>query len=651
MGQHKTTSSSSSNDITNLNHVTDRYVKEKSKRLRSDGNAQYVDLGSAPSARLRELARDPWVDDAKLNSQPSSLEDGDTVKVLILGAGYGGLLFAVRLIDEAAIPAEDIRLVDPAGGFGGTWYWNRYPGLMCDVESAIYMPLLEETGHMPRHRYAYGPELRLHAEAIARRWRLSDKAVFRTTVSSLVWEDEEAGGRWQVKLRQSRGPSEAEEEMSVRAQFVVLAHGVHNRPKAPRVPGLADFQGELMHTARWKYAVSGGSDQDPALTGLSGKRVGVIGTGATAVQLVPELARWAGRLFVFQRTPSAVDERRQRPWDPEAWKAMTAKKGWWRDRADSWNRALSGYPEPGRDGFEDDAWLGIHGYRHVVGGPHPAPLPIDAIPAVVGAALAADEPRMERLRRRVDEVVTQDEAAAEALKAWYPSWCKRPCFHDDYLVAFNRPHVSVVDTLARGIDRFTEKGVIVSGVEYGLDIVVLATGYRSPSTSMMDPGGLSHGVSITGRSGVDLSSRWLRDGPSTLHGILTPGFPNLVLTGPSQTGVSANYAHHQDNLARHFAHILSKALSQCPNREKSVVIEATEAAAAAWTGEIASRAAFMAPMGFCGPSYSNNEGEPVADPVKMARASPYGLGVNEFENVLDRWRSEGSMEGLVVSCS
>ncbi|RDA89493.1 hypothetical protein CP533_2527 [Ophiocordyceps camponoti-saundersi (nom. inval.)] len=633
----------------NISEITDRYVQEKTKRLRSDGNAQYIDLGSAPSSRLRALADDPWVDDAKLNSQPCGLDDGDEVKVLILGAGFGGLVFAVRLI-EAGIPAEEIRIVDPAGGFGGTWYWNRYPGLMCDVESAIYMPLLEETGHMPRHRYAYGPELRLHAEAIARRWRLSDKAVFRTTVSSLVWD--EGGSRWQAKLRQRRGRSEEEDdvkEMSVRAQFVILAHGVLNRPKAPRIPGLEDFKGELMHTGRWNYAVSGGSDQDQALTALSGKRVGVVGTGATAVQLVPELARWADRLFVFQRTPSAVDERGQRPTDPEAWKAMTSRKGWWRDRNESWNRALSGYPHPRRDEFDDDAWLGIHGYRHVVGGPHPAPLAVDAIPALVQTALAADAPRMERLRRRVDDVVTRDGATAEALKAWYPSWCKRPCFHDDYLVAFNQPHVSLVDTQAKGIDRFTERGVVVSGVEYGLDVVVLATGYRAPATNMADPGGMAHGVSITGRSGADLSSRWIRDGPSTLHGILTPGFPNLILTGPSQTGISANYAYHQDNLARHLAVVLSTALKQSSDAG-SVVIEPTEAAAASWTDEIASSAAFMAPMAFCGPSYFNNEGEP-ADPIKMARAATYGLGINAYEDVLQRWRSEGSMKGVVVSSS
>ncbi|PFH57144.1 hypothetical protein XA68_15442 [Ophiocordyceps unilateralis] len=641
-----TINGSTANKI-DLNQITGRYVEEKTKRIRPEGSDQYVDLLSSPSSRLRELARDPWVDHEALNAQQPNLGDGDHVRVLILGTGFSGLLFGVRLV-EAGIPPEEIRLVDPAGGFGGTWYWNRYPGLMCDIESSLYMPLLEETGHMPKHRFAYGPELRRHAEAVAERWRLADKAVFRTRVTSLVWDEET--GRWQVALRQTRGPDEGDQvmDMSVRAQFVVLAHGILNRPKAPRIPGLADFQGSMMHTGRWNYTVSGGSADDAALKGLSGKRVGVIGTGATAIQLVPELARWADKLYVFQRTPSAVDERGQRATDPAEWKAMTARPGWWRARNESWSRVMSGHAN--QDDCFDDAWASIRGYRHVVGGPHPAPVAVEAVPALVASALADDAPRMERLRRRVDEVVTKDGTAAEALKAWYPSWCKRPCFHDDYLVAFNQPHVSLIDTSSvPGIERFTKTGAVVNGVEYPLDVVVLATGYRSPVTDMADPGGMAGGLTITGRAGVDLSARWRENGASTLHGVLTPGFPNLVLTGPSQTGLSANYVHHQDNLARHVTHILSTALHRAPDPE-SVVVDVNEVAAAAWTGEIASRAAWMAPMAFCGPSYLNNEGEAM-DPIKMACSSIYGLGIGAYETVLDRWRREGSMPGLNVSCS
>ncbi|KAF4589692.1 flavin-binding monooxygenase-like family protein [Ophiocordyceps camponoti-floridani] len=626
-----------------MEHITGRYLEEKKKRLRPDGNAQYVDLSLASSPRLRDLVRDPFVDDAALNGQPATLSDGDEIRVLILGAGFGGLLFGVRLV-EAGFPAESIRLVDPAGGFGGTWYWNRYPGIMCDIESALYMPLLEEMGYMPKHRYAYGPELRRHAEAVAARWRL--QGVFRTRCMSLDWE--EGRSRWQVKLRQSRGPETPAVEMKVRAQFVVLAHGVLNHPKAPRIPGLADFRGKMMHTGRWDYAVSGGSADDLALTGLRGKRVGVIGTGATAVQLVPEVARWAEEVLVFQRTPSAVDVRGQRETDREAWGTMTGKSGWWRARNDRWNRVMSGFSGMDGGGF-DDAWAGITGYRHVVGGPHPAPISMEAVPKLVAGALEKDAPRMERLRRRVDEVVTGDEEAAARLKAWYPSWCKRPCFHDEYLEAFNLSHVSLVDTSPPlGIQRFTERGAVVADVEYPLDVLVLATGYRAPFTDLADPGGMASGVNISGRGGVDFSSRWKENGPCTLHGMFAPGFPNLVLSGPCQTGMSANYVYHQDNMASHAAHVLSAARRSAPEPEK-VTVEAGEVAAMAWTGEVASRAAWMAPMGFCGPSYLNNEGE-AADPVLMAKAATYGLGITAFEQLLARWRAEGRCRGwrLVV---
>ena len=157
--------------------VQQKYVEERAKRLRADGTSQFVRLSH--SAHFKHLQEDPWADHTALNAQPPAIVDNDDVRFLILGAGFGGLLFAVRLI-QAGFSASDIRFVDDAGGFGGTWYWNRYPGLMCDIESYIYMPLLEETGYMPTSKYAHGSELREHAERIASMWNLTDKALWRS---------------------------------------------------------------------------------------------------------------------------------------------------------------------------------------------------------------------------------------------------------------------------------------------------------------------------------------------------------------------------------------------------------------------------------------------------------------------------------------
>ncbi|KAM4066542.1 pyridine nucleotide-disulfide oxidoreductase [Hirsutella rhossiliensis] len=639
-------SASDGHEMPDLGCIMGKYEEEKKKRLRADGSAQYIDLELEPAGPLSNLAQDPWVDHETLNAQAPNLADGDDIKLLILGAGFGGLLHAVRLV-EAGFAPGDVRIVDTAGGFGGTWYWNRYPGLMCDVESSIYLPLLEEMGYTPKHRFSYGPEIRRHAEAIAVHWRLADKAVFRTHARSLAWDED--ASRWRVCLAQARGLAKSDVvNMNVCAQFVVLANGVLNHPKAPKIPGIGDFAGPMMHTGRWDYGISGGSPDNASLMGFKGKRVGIIGTGATAVQCVPELAKWAGHVLVFQRTPSAVDERGQRETDPEAWQAMTASPGWWRARNNNWNSIICGYPA--EDNLVNDAWSAIGAYKHLVGGPHEQPVGLQGVVGLIQRALAIDAPRMERLRRRVDDIVTKDAATAEALKAWYPSWCKRPCFHDDYLATFNRSNVTLVDTAAKGVERFTRTGVVVGGQEHELDIVVLATGYRSPSTDMGEPSGVSN-ATITGCAGAQLASKWLYQGATTLHGILTHGFPNLILMGPAQVGVSANFVYGLDNLAKHVAYVLSEALARAPDQARAVV-EATEQGEAEWTERILTRSAWMAPLGICGPSYFNNESDPAQsspeEQTKSARGAYYPQGIIEYEEVLERWRREGSMHGLLV---
>ena len=399
--------------------LTQRYNEEKDKRLRGDGNSQYVDLESSDSAYLNRLVRDPWVDHDALNVLPSNLKGGDDVKFLILGAGFCGLLFGARFA-EAGFSPDDIRIVDTAGGFGGTWYWNRYPGLMCDSESSIYLPLLEETGYMPKDRYSYGDEIRCHAERIADKWNLTDKAVFRTHMESFTWDQSQA--RWVVTMKQDRGPRESPICMTVTAQFVTIANGVLNHPKTPRIEGLESFQGETIHTGRWRYDISGGSPTDPTLSGFKGKKVGIIGTGATGVQCAIQLAKWAEHLYVFQRTPSSVDERGQRETNPDDWAKATCQPGWWTARNANFAAIVSG--EEVTENLVNDAWTTLKSYASTVGGPHEA-LGMADIPTHIGKMLMVDAPRMNRIRQRVDDTVTKDTETAEKLKPWYPSWCKR----------------------------------------------------------------------------------------------------------------------------------------------------------------------------------------------------------------------------------
>ncbi|EON62364.1 hypothetical protein W97_01586 [Coniosporium apollinis CBS 100218] len=388
--------------------------------------------------RFKHLTNDPWLDPHSPAKGPR-LTTGARVKILVLGAGYGGLLFAVRLL-EAGFKAEDICIVDSAGGFGGTWYWNRYPGAMCDVESYIYIPLLEETGYMPAHKYAYGPELRKYAEMLAEKWRLEGRTVFRTVANEIRWDD-------------------------VGKDFVIAESGLLNYPKVPLVPGLDAFKSHCFHTSRWDHRYTGGSPVDPALTNLKNKRVGIIGTGATAVKAVPHLAKWAKELYVFQRTPSAVDTGGNRPTDAEWWQ---------KQRRENFSAFVSNVSPPPSIDMVADGWIIMPSFNALVGGPAAAQVTLEKVAAYVASLHALDFPRSERIRARVDEIV-KEKTTAESLKAWYPGWCKRPCFHDEYLQSFNLPHVTLVDTDGRGVDRLTDHGVVVGDSEYDLDLLILGT--------------------------------------------------------------------------------------------------------------------------------------------------------------------------------
>ena len=582
-----------------------RYEAERQRRLRPDGNAQYLAVDGA----FAHYLDDPQV--------APGLQRGPVQRdldVLVLGGGFGGLLAAARLRQAGY---DDLCIIEKAGDFGGTWYWNRYPGAACDTESYIYLPLLEETGYMPMSKYARAPEILEHSRRIGRHFDLYRAALFQTTITGMRWD--EASARWHIAT---------DRQDVLRARFVVLAGGPLNLPKLPGIPGVASFQGHSFHTSRWDYAYTGG-DATGGLTGLADKRVGIIGTGATAVQCVPHLGAGAQELFVFQRTPSPVDVRNDQPTDP-AW-VKTLQPGWQRQRMDNFTTVISG----GRfevdlvnDGWTDIiAGIMINARRQAAAG-----ATADEVQALVQRA---DDLKMQRVRARVDAVVQQP-ATAEALKPWYSQFCKRPCFHDQYLDTFNRPNVHLVDTQGRGVDRITERGVVVAGREVALDCLVYATGFEvgTDFTRRL-------GFEVQGRDGLTLTAKW-RDGASTLHGLHTRGFPNLFVMTTQQSGQSANFQHMLDEQSRHLAHILGEVKAQGLRS-----VEAGAEAEAAWVATILKYAQTRRDyLASCTPGYYNNEGRPDA---RMERNSQFWRGPMAFIRLLDDWRRSGEMPGLELT--
>ena len=580
--------------------LREKYREQRDKRLRPDGNDQYVEI----AGRYAHYAEDPYV--APITRQPIDEE----LDVVVIGGGFGGLLAGARLRE---VGVDDLRLIEKGGDVGGTWYWNRYPGAACDVESYIYLPLLEEIGSVPQEKYSHAPEILAHSQAIARHFDLYRGALFQTEVSELRWDDD--AGRWLVTT--NRGDRLA-------ARFVVMASGPLHRPKLPGVPGLDDFQGHTFHTSRWDYAYTGG-DADGNLTGLAGKRVGIIGTGATAVQCVPHLAAAAEQLYVFQRTPSSIDVRANRPTDPD-W-AAGLRPGWQQHRMDNFNTLVSGGLAD--EDLVNDGWTDIIGNllmrirrEHETLGPE----------SLSQAMEMADFEQMEQIRARVDALV-DDPDTAEALKPYYRQFCKRPCFHDEYLGAFNRDNVTLVDTAGDGVERLTEHAVVANGVEYELDCLVFATGFEVGTAYSRRAG-----CEIYGRDGLTLTEKWA-DGASTLHGMHSHGFPNLFIFSLIQSGFSVNFPHMLNEQSKHVAYILDHARRHGLER-----IEANAAAEAAWVRRIID--ASLNNLKFfeeCTPGYYNNEGR---SSERSLQNGSYGAGPVAFARVLEEWRHAGELDGL-----
>ncbi|KAJ6154966.1 hypothetical protein N7485_013335 [Penicillium canescens] len=625
-------------DAINMAEVKERYEQERQKRLRDDGNAQYIEI--ANSDDYGRFAEDPWVDPASIEPIEGKFPN-DRIEMLIIGAGWGGLQYAVRMV-EAGFRPEDIRIIDPAGGFGGTWYWNRYPGLMCDIESYTYLPLLEETGFIPKHRYSQGEEIRKYANLVAQQFGLAHYGVFQTQAQKLVWD--ENAKEWQVDLVQHR-KDEAPRVLSIRSSFVSLTAGVLNWPKLPGIPGILDYQGDMFHSSRWAYGITGGTPEDPSLVKLNDKQVAVIGTGATSVQIVPQLARWCKHVYVIQRTPAAVDDRDQRATDEEWFhKEVAAFKGWQRVRMRNFHEHFTLREQPAVN-LVDDGWTRAPGLIGLSGNPYGPRLP-EEVPAHTANLVEIDTPRQNRIRTRVDQEV-KDPATAEKLKPWYPSWCKRPLFHDDYLAAFNNDNVTLVDTDGKGVDSITADSLVVGGESYKVDIIVFATGFRAPPLGT--PADKAN-LTVIGSNGISMSEEWPRCGPTTLHGVLDTKFPNLFLSGPQQASISGNYRFNLDGYAKHVAYILSESKRRANG--KPFAVAPTTQAAEDWGTQVMMHAAPMAVALGCTPAYWNLEGDldraPPEHQMVIARSGLWGSGIEHWLNVIEGWRAEGGMKGIDV---
>jgi len=576
-----------------------RYQQEQLKRLRPDGLKQFAGL----KEQFEELDEDPYADP---NFTRAAIDE--ETDVVIVGGGFAGMLTGIDL-DRLGI--SEFRIVEKGGDFGGTWYWNRYPGCMCDVESYTYLPLLEETGYMPTERYASAPEIFEYCQLMGRHFGLYHRALFQTIITGAVWDDD--AKRWNVTT--SRGDV-------LRSRYIVIAGGILHKPKVPGIPGIETFKGRMFHTSRWDYDYTGGGPRQP-MDRLGDKRVGIIGTGATAVQAVPRLAEAAAELFVFQRTPSAVGVRGNGPTD-EAW-FKSLQPGWQTERIVNFTQSVTGV-QPEVD-LVNDGWTDVM-WRNTQAAP--------TSPEDWADMELSDFKTMEKLRRRVDSII-EDPATAEKLKAYYGKNCKRICFHDEYLPSFNRPNVHLVDSDGKGIERITETGVVVDGVEYPVDCLVFASGFEVNTD--LDA---RVGFDPVGRDGVTLNESW-STGAHTLHGVLSGGFPNMMVISLVQAGFGTNFVHFLGRSARHVAELINAC------REQGIVtIEATPQAEEDWLmvlyGAVGGGAEYVAT---CTPGYYNNE---MSEPdEKAAKGLVYAGSLLDYHAHLDAFRAAGDFPGALVT--
>ncbi len=584
--------------------VLAKYLEERDKRIRPDGNDQYIEV----TGRFASFVEDPYV--PPVEREPRS----DEVTVAVIGGGFAGLVTGAKL-KSAGI--DDVVLIEKGGDVGGTWYWNRYPGAQCDTAALIYLPLLEETGHRPTEKYTHGPEILEHCHRIADHFDLYDSALLATEVTGLEWDPDRS--RWLVST--DRGDE-------LLARFVTMGTGPLHRPKLPGIPGIETFAGHCFHTSRWDYDYTGGSEDGEPMDRLSDKRVGIIGTGATAVQCIPHLARACGELYVFQRTPSSIDVRNNHPIDPDWFDSL--EPGW----QDEW---LRNFTTLQTGGFADedlvmDGWTDIA--QRIRDRVFAKPDQDFSPASLLQAYHESDDEKMAEIRARVDELV-QDPETAAALKPWYRQLCKRPCFHDEYLQAYNEPSTHLVDTDGRGVERITESGVIAGGRHHELDCLIYASGFEVGTDYTR-----RSGFDPIGRDGVRLSERWA-DGMQSLHGMHVHSFPNAFIVGFSQAAnLISNIPHNLTEAGTTIAAILAHALTVGADE-----VETTAAAERDWVAKLEAGGRTFGGDPTCTPGYYNFEGHD-AGRRGLLNTVGYPDGPLAYFDYIDSWRSSGDFEGL-----
>ena len=592
---------------TDTNALRARYLAERDKRLRREGNEQYIQLVDD----FAHYLDDPYVE--PLPREPFT----DDVSVAFIGGGFAGLVTGARL-KQAGI--TDVRIIEKGGDFGGTWYWNRYPGAQCDTTSFVYMPLLEETGHMPTEKYAHAPEILEHCRRIATHFDLYANACLSTEVTGCAWD--ESASRWIIET--NRGDR-------MRAKYIAMGTGPLHRPKLPGIPGIETYQGHSFHTSRWDYDYTGGNPAGALMEKLADKRVGIIGTGATAVQCIPHLAKSRGELFVLQRTPSSIDVRNNHDVDPDWFAALGAG---WQER---WLRNFTTLQTGGlvEEDLVKDGWTDIT--KRIRAKLLSSPTP-DLSPAGLERAYhESDDEKMAEIRARVDAVV-HDPATASALKPWYRQLCKRPCFHDEYLDAYNHPNVHLIDTDGRGVERIDETGVFANGQHIELDCIIYASGFEVGTEYTRRAG-----FDMVGKGGRNLSEHWA-EGMRSLHGIHVHGFPNVFVVGPTQgANLISNVPHNLIEAATTIATVVSHA--------ESIGAETVGVSAEveqAWLDRLESGSRRFGNQPDCTPGYYNNEG---IDPGPRGLRNSLGFpeGALAYFDYIDRWRKTGDFAGLTFS--
>ena len=518
----------------------------------------------------------------------------DECEILVVGAGFAGLLLWYKL---RAAGFRDVRFCERGGDVGGTWYWNRYPGIACDVESYSYLPLLEEMGYVPTMKFASGFEILEYCQNMAEKFGFYERCLFHTSVEKTEWNGEKKA--WTVYT--DRGDKMC-------AKFVILANGILTTPKLARIEGMEKFEGKSFHTSRWDYQID-----------LQDKRVGIIGTGATAVQTIPELAKIVKELYVFQRTPSSVDVRDQRETTAEEIEAWSNEPGWARAR-----RARFAKISAGRTAMKaNDDYLSGKVADFKDRKSHASKL---STKELMEKTLNSNFRIMEQIRARVDLIV-KDRKTAEALKPYYPYGCKRPTFHDEYLPAFNLSHVHLVDTAPNGVEKIDKDGVCHAGENYPVDVLIYATGFEWMATSTFNM--------IIGRTGASLHDKWKSQGTKTFLGIHSQDFPNLfIVSGPQGGGGSFNFTDAIDTHAEYIVELLEKL------RDEGIkVVDVDSESENRYAEHCRAADAATAALRDC-ISYYNGEGE--AEPGSLAY---YGGGAwhkirREAQNTLKPYKFE-----------